>query len=59
MVYDVTDPHSLDDIKQFWLPEAYNYCDKGIDVLLLGNKIDCDRTVPIEVDFTLSRKPKH
>lgn len=41
MVYDVTDPNSLEDIENFWIPEAFNYCDKSIDVTLLGNKSDC------------------
>ncbi|CAM5999765.1 unnamed protein product [Sphagnum balticum] len=41
MVYDLTEPSSLDDLETFWVPEAYNYCDKSIKVLLLGNKLDC------------------
>ncbi|MCL4122190.1 UNVERIFIED_CONTAM: hypothetical protein GTU68_012415 [Idotea baltica] len=41
MVYDITDPSTLEDIEQFWIPEAYNYCDRNIDVILLGNKCDC------------------
>ena len=45
MVYDVTEAASLEDIQQFWVPEAYNYCDKSIDVLLLGNKSDCPSTI--------------
>ena len=38
MVYDLTEPSSLEDIQNFWIPEAYNYVDKNIDVMLLGNK---------------------
>lgn len=45
MVYDLTEPSSLEDIENFWIPEAHNYCDKNIKVLLLGNKSDCDRKV--------------
>jgi len=41
MVYDLTDPASIDDLENFWINEAYNYCDKSTKVLLLGNKSDC------------------
>ncbi len=51
MVYDVTDPSSLEDIEQFWIPEAYNYCDRSIDVILLGNKSDCPSTIVPNVIF--------
>jgi GTPase SAR1 family protein len=40
MVYDLTDPASVDDLENFWINEAYNYCDKNIKVLLVGNKSD-------------------
>jgi len=59
MVYDLTEPASLDDLETFWIPEAYNYCDKGIKVLVMGNKSDCDRTVNPEVPFFLFRKLKN
>ena len=49
MVYDLTDPASVDDLENFWITEAYNYCDKNIPVLLLGNKSDCDRGVSQDV----------
>lgn len=49
MVYDVTDPLSLEEIQNYWTPEAYNYCDRGIDVLLLGNKMDCPSKIVNEV----------
>ena len=45
MVYDLTEPSSLEDIEQFWIPQAYNYCDKNIKVLLLGNKSDCPKKI--------------
>jgi GTPase SAR1 family protein len=45
MVYDMTEPSSLEDIENFWIPEAFNYCDKNTKVLLLGNKCDCDKMV--------------
>lgn len=53
MVYDMTEPSSLEDIENFWIPEAFNYCDKNTKVLLLGNKCDCDRKVSSEVNFFL------
>lgn len=56
MVYDLTDPGSLEDIEQFWIPEAHNYCDKNIKVLLLGNKSDAERVVSEEVCALLCRK---
>jgi GTPase SAR1 family protein len=49
MVYDLTDPASVDDLENFWINEAYNYCDKNIKVLLVGNKSDAERTVNPEV----------
>lgn len=58
MVYDLTEPSSLEDIENFWVPEAFNYCDKGIDVLLLGNKSDCPQTVSQNVRSLLPRKSK-
>jgi GTPase SAR1 family protein len=45
MVYDLTDPTSIDDLENFWIPEAYNHCDKSIPVLFLGNKCDAERLV--------------
>lgn len=59
MVYDLTEPSSLEDIDKFWIPEAFNYCDKNTKVLLLGNKCDCDPKVNAEVDFFLSQKTKN
>ena len=46
MVYDVSDPKSFEDIDKFWVPEAENYADRNISVILMGNKSDCERTVP-------------
>ena len=46
MVYDVSDPKSFEDIEKYWVPEAENYADRNISVILLGNKSDCDRAVP-------------
>ncbi len=43
MVYDLTEPESLEDLDNFWTPETYNYCDRKIKVLVLGNKNDADR----------------
>lgn len=48
MVYDVSDPKSFEDIEKYWVPEAENYADKNISVILLGNKSDCDRAVAKE-----------
>mgnify|MGYP003463822005 FL=1 len=45
MVYDLTEAASVDDLENFWINEAYNYCDKNIKVLLIGNKCDCERTI--------------
>lgn len=59
MVYDVTDPSSLEDIENFWIPEAFNYCDKSIDVILLGNKSDCpSQIVPSVTYFVILETPK-
>ena len=48
MVYDITEPSSVDDLQNYWITEAYNYCDKSIKVLLLGNKSDSERVVKSE-----------
>ncbi len=52
MVYDLTEASSVDDLENYWISEAYNYCDKSIKVLLLGNKCDAERTVNPEVRYT-------
>lgn len=44
-MYDVTEPVSFEDVDRFWVPEVESYADKGVDVLLVGNKSDCDRVV--------------
>ena len=49
MVYDLTDTASVDDLENFWIPEAYNYCDKDTPVLLIGNKSDAERKVNPDV----------
>lgn len=49
MVYDLTDSASVDDLENYWITEAYNYCEKTIKVLLLGNKCDADREVNPDV----------
>lgn len=59
MVYDLTDPGSVDDLENYWINEAYNFCDKSIKVLLLGNKCDCDRGVSQDVLLTLVRESKN
>lgn len=51
MVYDLTEAASVDDLENYWITEAYNYCDKSIKVLLLGNKCDAERNVNPEVDL--------
>lgn len=53
MVYDLEEPSSLEDIQSFWIPEAYNYVEKGIDVLLLGNKSDSQKRVSEQVNEIL------
>lgn len=53
MVYDLTEPSSVDDLENYWISEAYNYCDKSIKVLLLGNKCDSDKTVSADVNLTI------
>lgn len=52
MVYDLTESASVDDLENYWITEAYNYCDKAIKVLLLGNKSDADREVNPDVSST-------
>ena len=58
MVYDMTDPGSVDDLENYWINEAYNYCDKTIKVLLVGNKSDCDRGVSQDVPHSIVRELK-
>jgi outer membrane protein assembly factor BamA len=41
-----------------WVPEADNYSEKGTDVMLLGNKSDCERSFPIEVIQEIIQKVK-
>lgn len=55
MVYDLTEAASVDDLENYWITEAYNYCDKSIKVLLLGNKCDAERNVNPEVEIGLFR----
>jgi GTPase SAR1 family protein len=58
MVYDLTETSSVDDLENYWITEAYNYCDKNIKVLLLGNKCDSEKQVNPEVVTPLSRGSK-
>jgi Ras-related protein Rab-1A len=61
MVYDLTETSSVDDLENYWISEAYNYCDKSIKVLLLGNKCDAERTVNPEVthfEFSVSKRSR-
>ena len=51
----MTEPGSIDDLENYWITEAYNYCDKGIRVLLMGNKSDCERVVNPEVGVGVVR----
>lgn len=48
IVYDVTEPTTFEDVERFWVPEVESYADKGVDVMLLGNKSDCDKVVQTE-----------
>ena len=58
MVYDLTESSSVDDLENYWISEAYNYCDKSIKVLLLGNKCDSDKTVNPEVHSEYMKRIK-
>eukprot|EP01029_Cantina_marsupialis_P004214 TRINITY_DN141_c0_g1_i1.p1 TRINITY_DN141_c0_g1~~TRINITY_DN141_c0_g1_i1.p1 ORF type:complete len:221 (+),score=53.80 TRINITY_DN141_c0_g1_i1:106-768(+) len=49
MVYDLTDPDSLVNIKTRWLPMIDRYAKRGVKLILVGNKcdlIDEDGTIP-------------
>jgi GTPase SAR1 family protein len=59
MVYDLTDTASVDDLENYWITEAYNYCDKNIKVLMLGNKCDADREVKPEVNSDHMKRIKN
>jgi Ras-related protein Rab-1A len=53
MVYDLSDPTSVDDLENYWIAEAEKYCDKSIKVLLLGNKCDTEKLVNPNVNLTI------
>lgn len=40
MVYDICNQKTYDDIETFWLGEVEKYAEKGVTLLLLGNKLD-------------------
>ena len=40
MVYDITNPQTLDDISSFWINEVLSYGEEGVTKLLIGNKSD-------------------
>ena len=42
LVYDITDRKSFEECKKFYKNEIKNYCNKDINVILIGNKTDLE-----------------
>ena len=40
LVFDLTDQNSFNDIKNIWINDVKNYCEKNIQILIVGNKLD-------------------
>lgn len=53
VVYDVTDPESFNNVKQ-WLQEIDRYASEGVNKLLVGNK--CDLTAKKSVEYTKAKE---
>ncbi|KAJ2326032.1 ras GTPase, partial [Coemansia sp. RSA 2681] len=53
VVYDITDSHSYDDVKQ-WLQEIDRYASEGVNKLLVGNKKDLEEAR--QVDYTAAKE---
>ena len=51
MVYDVTSQTSFDNVKSVWHEEVKKSCRAGVDVLLVGNKADCDAERQVTTDM--------
>ena len=49
LVYDVNDPNSWERVRDFWLPFVTKIIEKRTKMILLGNKVDLERFVPLNV----------
>ena len=47
LVYDVTDKKSFDNLKN-WISSIQENSDNNVDVLIVGNKIDLEKSIPTE-----------
>jgi GTPase SAR1 family protein len=64
VVYDVTSMKSFEDIGKYWVQEIKNFGDKGVQLIIIGNKSDLGtegREVPREVaeKFASENNMKH
>lgn len=42
MVFDLKVKRTLDNIEQFWLDEIKKYAEKDVQLVVVGNKMDCE-----------------
>lgn len=56
LVFDLTNPSSFDDIKDYFIPKIKELCKQDIPVLLLGNKKDLEdsREISFEEAYDLA-----
>ena len=40
MVFDVTDPTSLENLNAYWIPKIIENADECIELVIVGNKTD-------------------
>jgi small GTP-binding protein len=55
LVYDVSDAHSFANLKE-WLSSIKQHADEGVEILLVGNKIDLPRQVQTDEGKQFSKE---
>lgn len=54
VVYDITQPETFQNV-QLWINELKDYCDKGVEVILIGNKSDLRHKRKISLEEGLEK----
>lgn len=52
LVYDVTNPESVEDFDRVWMNEVLTYARPDVRLLLIGNKVDLEAQFPVEAERT-------
>eukprot|EP01016_Furgasonia_blochmanni_P037048 TRINITY_DN4317_c0_g1_i24.p1 TRINITY_DN4317_c0_g1~~TRINITY_DN4317_c0_g1_i24.p1 ORF type:complete len:183 (+),score=45.70 TRINITY_DN4317_c0_g1_i24:126-674(+) len=50
VVYDTTQYSTFEDVEKFWINEIESYAEKGVELMLVGNKNDLNETKAVSTD---------